>query len=114
VRRTSNVAASALAIVSREGAIMADLTVWSGVTQAGFAAFALALLGFSAWLVRMIIKLAQQTQIVVQANTEAITKQIDHLDAMSRHTDDLRRDMQRLRYLLEARPCLLEDDEHKQ
>lgn len=90
-----------------------DLSVWSGLVQAGFAGFALALLCFCAWLVRMIIKLMQQTQSVVQANTEAITKQIDHLAMMNKHADDMRRDVQRLQYLLEARPCLLQEDRKK-
>ena len=86
---------------------MGDVTVWSGPVQAGFAAFALALLGFCAWLVRNIIVLSKSTQDVVRANTEAITKQIDCLEHMSQSAEDTRREVQRLRYLLEARPCLV-------
>lgn len=88
--------------------------VWSGPVQAGFAAFALALLGFCVWLVRNIVGLSKSTQDVVRANTEAITKQIDCLEAVAKHADDTRREVQRLRYLLEARPCLLQgpEDDH--
>lgn len=87
--------------------------VWSGPVQTGFAAFALALLGFCVWLVRNIVGLSRSTQEVVRANTEAITKQIDCLEAVAKHADDTRREVQRLRYLLEARPCLWQDTDHE-
>jgi len=86
---------------------MQDVTVWSGPVQAGFAAFALALLAFCAWLVRNIVVISKSTQNVVRANTEAITKQIDCLEHIAQHADETRRDVQRLRILLEARPCLV-------
>lgn len=84
------------------------MDIWSSPVQAGFAAFSVALLTFCVWLVRSIIKLSQQTQDVVKANTEAITKQIGCLEAVSEYSDQTRRNVERLQYLLESRPCLLE------
>lgn len=86
---------------------MGDVTLWSGTVQAGFAAFALALLAFCAWLVRNILALSKSTQEVVRANTEAITKQIVCLEEIAKSSEGTRRDVERLRFLLEARPCLV-------
>lgn len=86
---------------------MQDLSPWSAVVQSGFAAFALALLGFCAWLVRNILRLNRETQEVVKANTEAITKQITCMEAMMQDSQSTRREVERLRFLLEARPCLV-------
>lgn len=98
-------AGRALAAYSPGAALM---DVWSGPVQAGFAAFSLALLTFCVWLVRSIIKLSQQTQDVVKANTEAITKQIDCLEAVAQYSDETRRNVERLQCILESRPCLLD------
>ncbi len=80
--------------------------------QGGFAGFALALLGFCVWLIRAILKLSRDTQEVVRANTEAITKQIDCLDRVANHSEHAEIEVRRLRFLLESRPCLYRPEDH--
>ena len=75
---------------------MGDLSAWSSPVQAGFAAFAVLLLGFCMWLVRQIVALSRQTQSVVQANTEAITRQLSMLEAVLRDVEECRLKMERL------------------
>ena len=89
---------------------MEELSPWSGLVQGGFAGFCILLLGFCVWLIRNILKLSRDTQEVVRANTEAITKQIDCLERVTHHSEDARNEVKRLRFLLESRPCLLKDD----
>lgn len=83
-----------------------DLSLWSVPVQAGFAAFCAALLAFCAWLVAQIIRLARQTQGVIQANTEAITRQLSLMQAVLEDTEATRYNVERLRMTMEARPCV--------
>ncbi len=91
---------------------MDELSPWSGLIQGGFAGFCVLLLGFCVWLIRSILRMSRDTQEVVRANTEAITKQIDCLERVVQHTEESHREVRRLRFLLESRPCLYIPEDH--
>lgn len=80
--------------------------IWDGIVQTGFAAFAILLLVFAFWLVLQILKLARTTQQVVEANTAAITRQTQMIQAILEDTQQTSNAIDNLRHALEARPCL--------
>lgn len=87
--------------------ILAVGEVWEATIQGGFAAFSVLLLGYSIWLVWHIVRLSRGAQQVIESNTAAISRQTAMLSALLEDVGRTRHDMERLRYIMEARPCLL-------
>ena len=78
--------------------------VWSPLIQGGFAVFALLLLGVNVWLVKQLLRVLKDNNLVIAGNSRAI-------ESVAMIATDTKALMQDIRDQLLRRPCLMQDED---
>jgi F0F1-type ATP synthase membrane subunit b/b' len=79
------------------------IQLWSPMIQGGFAVFALLLLGVNVWLVKQLLRVLNDNNLVIAGNTRAI-------ESVATIAGDTRELMQEIRDELLTRPCLMREE----
>lgn len=81
--------------------MLEDVSIWNLVMQGGFAGLCVVLLGIVVWLIKQLLKVLEQNNAVITANTHAI------LDINNLQTEH-KRLLTNIHDTLLQRPCVLE------